>query len=95
MQKRLAILVAATIALALPQLALANTPNAQASVSMQNSTAFESTGGARAEPTQSIDGRKIPGASNGWLAEMVESSHAQSACPTPTDADFAALPTCP
>ena len=39
--------------------------------------------------------KKIAGAPNGMLAEMVEPPHGKSTCRTPADADFAALPTCP
>ncbi len=98
MQKRLAILIAAVITLALPQLALANRPNGQPSAQMQDTKAFthwESMGGAGPEPMQSIDDEKIPGAPNGRLALMAESSPGQSTCRTPADAEFAALPTCP
>jgi hypothetical protein len=98
MQKRLAIAVAAAITLAVPQFAWAHTPNSHSSASMQDSRAFthwQSMGSAGPEPVQSIDGNKIPGAPNGRLAQMAESSHGQSTCRTPADADFAALPTCP
>jgi hypothetical protein len=97
MQKRLAILVAAVMAVALPQSALAHTSKGQSSAPM-DSKAFarwESMGSAGPEPIQSIDGEKIPGAPNGRLTRMAESSHGQSTCRTPADADFAALPTCP
>ncbi len=97
MQKRLAILVAAVITVALPQFALAHTSNGQSSAPM-DSKAFahwDSMGSAGPEPIQSIGGEKIPGAPNGRLAQMAESSHGQSACRTPADADFVALPTCP
>jgi hypothetical protein len=99
MQKRLAIAVAALITLAVPQFALAHTSNGQSSALMQDSKAFshwQSMGRAGPEPIQSIDGKKIPGAPNGRLAQMAESSHhGQNTCRTPADADFAALPTCP
>jgi hypothetical protein len=98
MKKRLAIAAAAVITLAVPQFALAHTSNGQPSAAMQDSTAFtrwESMGSAGPEPIQSIDSEKIPGAPNGRLAELAESSHGRSMCRTPADADFAALPTCP
>ena len=98
MQTRLAILVSAVITLALPQFALANTSNGQSAAPTQDSRAFvhwESMGSAGPEPIQSIDGKKIPDAPNGMLAETAEASHSQSTCRTPADADFAALPTCP
>ena len=98
MQKKLAIVVSAVITLALPQFAWAHTSNGQPSAAMQDSRVFthwESMGSAGPEPIQSIDGKKIPGASKGMLAEMLESTHGQSMCRTPADADFAALPTCP
>ncbi len=98
MDKKLAILVTAVVTLALPQLALANTPNGQPSAQTQDTKAFthwESMGAAGPEPAQSIDGDKIPGAPNGRLALMAESSRGQTTCLTPADADFAALPTCP
>jgi hypothetical protein len=97
MQKRLAIVVSAVITLALPQFALAHTSNGRSSAPMQDSRAFthwESMGGAGPEPIQSVDGEKIPGAPNGRLAEMTESTHGHSTCRTPADADFAALPSC-
>jgi hypothetical protein len=80
MQKRLAVVVFAVIALALPQFALAHTSNGQSSAPMKDSRAFvhwQSMGSAGPEPIQSIDGKKIPGAPNGRLAEMAE-SHAQT-----------------
>lgn len=100
MQKKLAIVVSAVITLALPQFALAHTSNGQSSAPMQASRAFVhwwSMGSAGPEPIQSIDGKKIPGAPNGMLAEIAEAEppHGQSMCRTPADADFAALPTCP
>jgi hypothetical protein len=81
MQKRLAVVVSAAIALALPQLALAHTSNGQSSAPMKDSRAFvhwQSMGSAGPEPIQSIDRKKIPGAPNGRLAEMAESPHAQT-----------------
>jgi hypothetical protein len=98
MQKRLAIVVAAVMTLALPQFALAHTSNGQSSAPMQDSKAFthwESMGSAGPEPVQSIDRKKIPGVPNGRLAQMAESSHGQFTCRTPAAADFAGLPTCP
>jgi hypothetical protein len=74
MQKRLAIVASAAIALALPQLALAH---GQSSTATQDSPAFahwESMGSAGPEPIQNIDGKRIPGAPNGMLAEMEPSS---------------------
>ncbi len=83
MPKRVAILIAAAVALAVPQFALANTSNdGQPPATMQDSKAFarwESMGSAGPEPMQNIDGNKIPGAPNGRLALMEESSHGQSA----------------
>jgi hypothetical protein len=81
MQTKLAIIVAAVIALALPQFALAHPSNGQSLAPMQASRAFvhwRSMGSAGPEPVQSIDGKKIPGAPNGMLAEMAESPHAQT-----------------
>ena len=98
MQKKLAILVAAVITLALPQLVFANTPNSQPSAQMKDTNAFthwESMGVAGPEPMQRIEGKKIPGAPNGRLALMAESWRGQSTCRTPADAELAALPTCP
>jgi hypothetical protein len=98
MQKRVAILIAAAVTLAVPQFALANTSNGQSPVPMQDSRAFthwESMGSAGPEPMQNADGKKIPGAPNGRLAQLAESAHRQSACRTQADADFAALPSCP
>jgi hypothetical protein len=86
-EKRLAVVVSAVIALALPQFALAHTSNGQSSTSMQDSTAFvhwQSMGSAGPEPIQSIDGKKIPGAPNGRLAEMAEAPHAQTRAPAMT-----------
>ena len=89
-------MVSAVITLALPQFALAHTSNGQSSAAMQDSRTFthwESMGSAGPEPIQSIDGKKIPGAPKGMLAEMAEFvTHGQSMCRTPADADFAALP---
>jgi hypothetical protein len=95
MQKRLAIVVAAAMTLALPQFALAHANQHSAPMDSKAFTHWESMGSAGPEPIQSIDGKKIPGAPNGRLAQMAESSHRQSTCRTPADADFAALPTCP
>src|SRR5262249_8302328 len=98
MQKRLVIVVAAAMALASPQLALAHTSNGQSSAPMQDTRAFghwQSMGSAGPEPIQTIDSKKIPGAPNGMLAEMAKPSRGQSMCWTPADANFAALPTCP
>jgi hypothetical protein len=58
MQKRLAIVVAAVITLALPQFAFA-----QSSAPMQDSRAFvhwQSMGGAGPEPVQTIGGKRSP-----------------------------------
>ena len=96
MRKRVAILIAAAVTLAIPQFALA-TSNGQSPVPMQDSRAFthwESMGSAGPAPMQNVDGKKIPGAPNGRLAQMAESAHGLSACRTPADADFAALPSC-
>jgi hypothetical protein len=81
MQKKLAVVVSAVIAMALPRLALAHTSNGQSSAPIQDSTAFvhwQSMGSAGPEPIQSIDGKKIPGAPNGRLAEMAKVPHAQT-----------------
>jgi hypothetical protein len=70
MQKRLALLIPAAMTLALPQLAFAH---GQSSVPTQDSAAFarwESMGSAGPEPIQTIDGKRIPGAPNGMVAEM-------------------------
>ena len=67
--KKVALLVSAAITLALPQFALAHS---QSSAPLQDSAAFarwESMGSAGPEPIQSIDGKRIPGAPNGMLAE--------------------------
>jgi hypothetical protein len=68
--RKIAIVVSAAITLALPQFAPAH---GQSSAPMQDSRAFarwESMGNAGPMPIQSIDGKKIPGAPNGMLAEM-------------------------
>ena len=69
MQKRVALLVSAANTLASPQVALAHS---QSLAALPDSPAFarwESMGGAGPEPIQSIDGKSIPGAPNGMLAE--------------------------
>jgi hypothetical protein len=99
MQKKLAIIICAVIAVALPQLALADTSHSQSSHKAawqndawlaqmqsrsmgQESTAgygfLEGMGNPGAAPIQSIDGKKIPGAPNGMLAEMAEPVHSLS-----------------
>ena len=96
MRKRVAILIAAAVTLAVPQFALANASNGQSPVPMQGAfTHWESMGSAGPAPMQNVDGKKIPGAPNGRLAQLAESAHGQSACRTQADADFAALPSCP
>jgi hypothetical protein len=81
MQKKLATVVSAVITLALPQFAFANTSHSRSAASMQASRAGfvhgRSMASAGREPIQIIDGKKIPGAPNGMLAEMAESPHVQ------------------
>jgi hypothetical protein len=72
MRSTICITVAA-IALALPQLAFANGQR-------QDQAAFThwwSMGSAGPEPVQNIDGKDIPGAPNGMLAEM-KGNHASA-----------------
>jgi hypothetical protein len=58
---KLAIIMSAVIAMVLPQLALAGTPK-------------HNTSASRSSPAETIDGHKIPGAPNGMLAELMQST---------------------
>jgi hypothetical protein len=56
---KLAILISGAIAIALPQLAMARTP--------------QHTSASGLAPFETIDGHKIPGAPNGMLTELIQS----------------------
>lgn len=77
MLKRLAIVGFAVIATALPQLAFAHSSSSGQSSALTQAgfVHWWSMGNAGPAPVQSIDGKKIPGAPNGMLAEMAESLH--------------------
>lgn len=64
--QKLATVVCAAIAVALPQFAIARTSHSTPATM------------SRPEPFQTIDGRKIPGAPNGMLVELAVSVHGQS-----------------